>query len=56
LGGFHFYEFVKGKKGGKLGVSIFGEGNVPGIKGSAECGTGYLSDLLYVVIRVRNLN
>lgn len=56
LGRFHFYEFILGKKGGKFKVSVFCEGNVPGIKCSAECSTSYLFDLLYVMIRVGNLN
>jgi len=56
LCGFSFYEFIKGKKGGKFGVSVFGEWNVPGIKGSAKCGTGYLFDLLNVMIGVGDFN
>lgn len=56
LGGFGFYEFILGKKGGKFGVSVFCEGNVPRIECSAECCTSYLFDLLNVMIGVRNLN
>lgn len=56
MGGFGFDELVVGEKGGKFGVGVFGEGDVPGIKGSAEGGAGYLFDLLDVVVGVRDCN
>lgn len=56
LDGIGFEEVVVGEKGLELGVGGFGEGNVPGIEGSAPGGRFYLLDFKDIDAGVGNVD